>query len=212
MGSAAAYHLASRGQRVLGLEKFTPAHDKGSSHGGSRIIRQSYFEDPAYVPLLLRAYELWEKLAKDSGREVYRVTGGLFSGVTRLRDRVGKSARRRGVVAAARRSRGGGGQLPISELHAAAGEHRGLRGHGGVRATGDDGAGAHRAGGARGCHPELRRTGARLDRDRRRGSGHDGPRELHRRPGGDLPRRLGTTIARRVQHPDHDRTPGAVLA
>jgi sarcosine oxidase len=80
MGSAAACHLAARGQRVLGLEKFTPAHDRGSSHGGSRIIRQSYFEDPAYVPLLLRAYELWEKLAKDSGREVYRITGGLFSG------------------------------------------------------------------------------------------------------------------------------------
>ena len=80
MGSAAAYHLAGRGQRVLGLEKFTPAHDRGSSHGGSRIIRQSYFEDPAYVPLLLRAYELWEKLARDTGREVYRVTGGLFSG------------------------------------------------------------------------------------------------------------------------------------
>src|SRR6478609_10014657 len=80
MGSAAAYHLAARGQRVLGLEKFTPAHDKGSSHGGSRIIRQSYFEDPAYVPLLLRAYELWEQLAADSGREVYRLTGGLFIG------------------------------------------------------------------------------------------------------------------------------------
>jgi sarcosine oxidase len=80
MGSAAAYHLAARGQRVLGLEKFTPAHDRGSSHGGSRIIRQSYFEDPAYVPLLLRAYELWEKLATDSQREVYRLTGGLFIG------------------------------------------------------------------------------------------------------------------------------------
>ncbi len=80
MGSAAAYHLAARGQRVLGLEKFTPAHDKGSSHGGSRIIRQSYFEDPAYVPLLLRAYELWDELAGNSGREVYRVTGGLFIG------------------------------------------------------------------------------------------------------------------------------------
>ncbi|KMO75136.1 N-methyl-L-tryptophan oxidase [Mycolicibacterium chlorophenolicum] len=80
MGSAAAYHLAARGQRVLGLEKFTPAHDRGSSHGGSRIIRQSYFEDPAYVPLLLRAYELWDQLAADSGREVYRMTGGLFLG------------------------------------------------------------------------------------------------------------------------------------
>lgn len=80
MGSAAAYQLARRGLRVLGLEKFTPAHDRGSSHGGSRIIRQSYFEDPAYVPLLLRAYELWEELAQSSGLEVYRVTGGLFIG------------------------------------------------------------------------------------------------------------------------------------
>jgi sarcosine oxidase len=80
MGSAAAYHLARRGQRVLGLEKFTPAHDRGSSHGGSRIIRQAYFEDPAYVPLLLRAYELWDKLAADSGREVHRLTGGLYIG------------------------------------------------------------------------------------------------------------------------------------
>lgn len=80
MGSAAAYHLAARGQRVLGLEKFTPAHDQGSSHGGSRIIRQSYFEDPAYVPLLLRAYELWGELADNSGRDVYRMTGGLFIG------------------------------------------------------------------------------------------------------------------------------------
>jgi sarcosine oxidase len=80
MGSAAAYHLARRGVRVLGLDKFTPAHDRGSSHGGSRIIRQSYFEDSAYVPLLLRSYELWEELARDSEREVYRLTGGLYSG------------------------------------------------------------------------------------------------------------------------------------
>lgn len=80
MGSAAAYHLAGRGVRVLGLEKFTPAHDRGSSHGGSRIIRQSYFEDPAYVPLLLRAYELWEELHQSTGHEVYRLTGGVFVG------------------------------------------------------------------------------------------------------------------------------------
>ena len=59
MGSAAAYQLASRGKRVLGLEKRVPAHDEGSSHGRSRIIRQAYFEDPSYEPLLLRAYELW---------------------------------------------------------------------------------------------------------------------------------------------------------
>ncbi|MCP3801489.1 N-methyl-L-tryptophan oxidase [Allokutzneria sp. A3M-2-11 16] len=80
MGSAAAHHLANRGARVLGLEKFGPAHSNGSSHGGSRIIRQSYFEDPAYVPLLLRAYELWEKLERDTGRDVLSMTGGVMVG------------------------------------------------------------------------------------------------------------------------------------
>jgi sarcosine oxidase len=80
MGSSAAYHLAARGQRVLGLEKFGPVHNRGSSHGGSRIIRQSYFEDPAYVPLLLRAYELWEKLERDAGRDIVSLTGGVFVG------------------------------------------------------------------------------------------------------------------------------------
>ena len=80
MGSAAAYHLASRGLRVLGVEQFEPAHDRGSSHGGSRIIRQSYFEDPAYVPLLLRAYELWDKLQLDAQREIITLCGGLMIG------------------------------------------------------------------------------------------------------------------------------------
>jgi sarcosine oxidase len=80
MGSAAARHLAARGARVLGLERFGPAHDLGSSHGGSRIIRQSYFEGPDYVPLLLRAYELWEALAADSGRDLITLTGGLMLG------------------------------------------------------------------------------------------------------------------------------------
>jgi sarcosine oxidase len=80
MGSSAAYHLAVRGQRVLGLERFGPAHDQGASHGGSRITRQSYFESPEYVPLLLRAYDLWEQVARDSGRDVISLTGGLMMG------------------------------------------------------------------------------------------------------------------------------------
>ncbi|MGH8971716.1 MAG: N-methyl-L-tryptophan oxidase [Acidimicrobiia bacterium] len=80
MGSAAAYHLARRGQRVLGLERFTPAHDRGSSHGGSRIIRLAYFEDPAYVPLLFRAYELWRELECAAGCELLFETGGLLLG------------------------------------------------------------------------------------------------------------------------------------
>ncbi|MFG2138232.1 N-methyl-L-tryptophan oxidase [Streptomyces sp. NPDC048650] len=80
MGSAAAHHLAARGARVLGLEKFGPVHNRGSSHGGSRITRQSYFEDPAYVPLLLRSYELYEKLERDTGRAVATLCGGVMVG------------------------------------------------------------------------------------------------------------------------------------
>ena len=80
MGSAAAHQLAARGQRVLGLERFGPAHALGSSHGGSRIIRQSYFEDPAYVPLLIRAYELWEQLETDADADLLTLTGGIYLG------------------------------------------------------------------------------------------------------------------------------------
>ena len=65
---------------MLGLERFGPAHAQGSSHGGSRIIRQAYFEDPAYVPLLRRSYELCEQLETDSGRDLMTLTGGLYLG------------------------------------------------------------------------------------------------------------------------------------
>ena len=68
MGSAAAQHLAHRGKRVLGLDQFTPPHDQGSSHGGSRIIRQAYFEGPDYIPLVLHAYDLWHQLERDTAR------------------------------------------------------------------------------------------------------------------------------------------------
>ncbi len=73
---------------MLGLEQHEPAHDKGSSHGGSRIIRQAYFEDPGYVPLLLRAYQLWEKLAADSPRRVPTPPGEPFHRATGLPDRI----------------------------------------------------------------------------------------------------------------------------
>ncbi|HEY2860149.1 MAG TPA: N-methyl-L-tryptophan oxidase [Terracidiphilus sp.] len=80
MGSAAAYHLASRGARVLGIEQFTSPHEKGSSHGGSRIIRQAYFESADYIPLVLRAYELWRRLEADAGVRLLNITGGLTLG------------------------------------------------------------------------------------------------------------------------------------
>src|SRR5436190_4620072 len=74
-GSAALYELARRGVRVLGLERFTPGHDRGSSHGATRIIRLSYFEHPSYVPLLRRAYTLWRELEAASGRKLLHITG-----------------------------------------------------------------------------------------------------------------------------------------
>jgi sarcosine oxidase len=80
MGSSTAYHLAQRGKRVLGLERFTPVHEKGSSHGASRIIRQAYYENPAYVPLLMRAYELWEELERLGNTKLLNITGGLMIG------------------------------------------------------------------------------------------------------------------------------------
>lgn len=80
MGSAAAYQLTKRGMRVLGLERFTLAHDRGSSHGGSRITRTAYFEDPAYVPLLLRSHELWREIEHETGEDILTMTGGLMMG------------------------------------------------------------------------------------------------------------------------------------
>src|SRR5215467_14332150 len=80
MGSAAAYHLAKNGRRVLGLDRFHPPHNLGSSHGLTRIIREAYFEHPLYVPLVQRAYELWAELEQRSGRRLFVQTGGLMIG------------------------------------------------------------------------------------------------------------------------------------
>src|SRR6266571_8580605 len=80
MGSAAAYHLAANGRRVLGLDRFRPPHAFGSSHGLTRIIREAYFEHPLYVPLVQRAYELWAQLERFSGRRLLLQTGGLMLG------------------------------------------------------------------------------------------------------------------------------------
>ncbi|HEX7171907.1 MAG TPA: N-methyl-L-tryptophan oxidase [Candidatus Limnocylindria bacterium] len=79
-GSAAAYHLARRGQRVLGLEQFASLHQQGSSHGLTRIIRLAYHEHPSYVPLLRRAYELWHELEAVDGEELLVTTGALEGG------------------------------------------------------------------------------------------------------------------------------------
>jgi sarcosine oxidase len=80
MGSATLFHLARRGLRVLGLEQFSQGHQFGSSHGDSRIIRETYFEHPLYVPLVQRAHELWRELEAASGKSLMTITGGLMIG------------------------------------------------------------------------------------------------------------------------------------
>lgn len=77
MGAAACFHLARRGYRVLGLEQFDIPHEYGSSHGVTRIIRLAYYEDPSYVPLLRRAYELWRDLEAGCGERLLWTTGSV---------------------------------------------------------------------------------------------------------------------------------------
>lgn len=80
MGSATAYELARRGRTVLLLEQFAFGHVQGSSHGQTRIIRRAYYEDPAYVPLVQRAFERWYDLEQQVGRHLLTECGCLNIG------------------------------------------------------------------------------------------------------------------------------------
>jgi len=107
MGSATAFHLARRGARVVGFDRHAPPHTMGSSHGKSRIIREAYFEDPLYVPLVQRAYSGWAELEALSGTKLLTQTGGLMIGAP-------ESDVVRGARASAERH-----GLPFEELSAA---------------------------------------------------------------------------------------------
>lgn len=106
VGSSALMHLALRGARVLGIDRFAPAHDRGSSHGHTRLIRQAYYEHPDYVPLVLRAFELWKDLEERVGETLYHQVGLLQIG-----PKQGEVLS--GVRASAKQHR-----LPIDELSA----------------------------------------------------------------------------------------------
>ena len=80
MGSCTLAALARRGVRAVGIDRFDPPHTEGSSHGASRIIREAYYEDPAYVPLVREAYAAWERLEDESGHRLLHRTGGLCYG------------------------------------------------------------------------------------------------------------------------------------
>jgi monomeric sarcosine oxidase len=75
IGSAALYELARRGVRAIGIDRFAPPHDRGSSHGQTRIIRQAYFEHPDYVPLVLESYRAWHELEQHVKRKLFCQTG-----------------------------------------------------------------------------------------------------------------------------------------
>ncbi|HEV7679370.1 MAG TPA: N-methyl-L-tryptophan oxidase [Candidatus Dormibacteraeota bacterium] len=96
MGSATLWRLAARGARVVGVDRFDPPHDRGSSHGESRIIRTAYFEDPAYLPLLREAFPLWRSLEQESGAELLTMTGAAMIG--RMGSEVIKGAQRTATV------------------------------------------------------------------------------------------------------------------
>ncbi len=80
MGSSTVYQLARRGKRVLGLERYDVPHAMGSSHGHTRIIRLAYYEDPSYVMLLQRSYELWRSIQSRAGERLLHLTGSVDAG------------------------------------------------------------------------------------------------------------------------------------
>lgn len=100
MGSAVCRALAKRGHRVYGLEQFDIAHALGSSHGESRLIRRAYFEHPDYVPLLNRAYALWDEVEQESGKHIFHRTGLLLvgpRGASKVLDGAKQSAELHGI-------------------------------------------------------------------------------------------------------------------
>ena len=104
MGSAILAECARRGASVIGLEQFERSHDLGSSSGKSRMIRKAYFEDPAYVPLLLRAYDMWRGIESETDTELLRITGLLMVGEEQTE-----------IIAGARRA-AGEHDLPLESL------------------------------------------------------------------------------------------------
>ncbi|SAK90020.1 FAD dependent oxidoreductase [Caballeronia calidae] len=79
-GSATACQLAKRGVKVIGIDQFAPPHDKGSSHGNTRITRLAAGEGEAYIPFIRRSHEIWNELEAETGKKLYHRTGGLILG------------------------------------------------------------------------------------------------------------------------------------
>jgi sarcosine oxidase len=79
-GSSALYHLSKTNKKMMGIDRYSPPHDFGSSHGESRIIRQAYHENPMYVPFVKEAYNVWNETERESGKKLLLKTGGMMLG------------------------------------------------------------------------------------------------------------------------------------
>ncbi|HUF03178.1 MAG TPA: N-methyl-L-tryptophan oxidase [Aridibacter sp.] len=78
MGSAALFQLSKSGVNALGIDRFDPPHDRGSSHGESRITRAAIGEGEEYVPIVLRSNEIWREFEESTGTELLKQTGLLI--------------------------------------------------------------------------------------------------------------------------------------
>lgn len=104
IGAASLYQLAKRGVRVLGIDRFSPPHDQGSSHGESRITRLAIGEGDEYVPLVRRSHEIWRELEAATGRTIMTTTAGLIlAPMDRLAEHHGKADFVRRTIACAQR-------------------------------------------------------------------------------------------------------------
>jgi sarcosine oxidase len=80
IGSATLYQLARRGVRAIGIDRFTPPHDRGSSHGETRITRLAVGEGDGYAPLVRRSHAIWRELEAETGSALLHQVGGLLIG------------------------------------------------------------------------------------------------------------------------------------
>jgi len=80
MGSAAAYQLAQRGVRVIGIDQHAPPHTLGSTHGDTRVTREATAEGAEYVPLAQRSHQLWREIEAESGADLFTACGVLMIG------------------------------------------------------------------------------------------------------------------------------------
>jgi sarcosine oxidase len=103
IGSATLYQLARRGIPAIGIDRFTPPHDRGSSHGESRITRLAVGEGDSYAPLVRRSHAIWRELERDTGVALLHQVGGLIIGDAQDTPHHGKSGFLKRTIAVAER-------------------------------------------------------------------------------------------------------------